>query len=93
METKAKKQAMRLKNAFIFAQKVRAFIIILLVLLEILRGLRNIFLVNMVKRNGNVKSALKNMQCNLTGKLIRKPVAQKSINVTVVQSSPGGIAL
>jgi hypothetical protein len=51
--------------------------------------LRNIFLENMVRKNGSVKSVLRSMLFNLIGKLIPRLVVLRSIDVIVALSSPG----
>ena len=43
----------------------------------------------MERKNGNVISAPRNMLCNLIGKLIQRPVAQRNTNVTAAPFSPG----
>lgn len=45
----------------------------------------------MVRRNGNVKSAQSGMRFNRIGKLILRPVAQGSTDVTVAPFSLGKI--
>ena len=45
----------------------------------------------MVRRNGNVTSALKDMQFNLIGKPTKKPVVQGNTNVIVAPYFPGTI--
>jgi hypothetical protein len=53
--------------------------------------LRNTSLANMVRRNGSVISAPRNMLFNLTGKLIPRLVALGNTDVIVALSSPGNI--
>lgn len=53
-------------------------------------GLRSTLAESMVKKSGNVKSALRNMQFNQIGKLTPRFVAQESINVTAENFSLEG---
>lgn len=52
-------------------------------------GLRSTLAESMVKKSGNVKSALRNMQFNQIGKLIVRFAALESIDATVALSFPG----
>lgn len=72
-----------------FALSQHVFIIIPLGHLVTLLELRNIFAENMVKKNGNVTNVPRFMLFNLIGRLTLRPVALKSIDVTVEPSSLG----
>nr|VDD16792.1 unnamed protein product [Brassica rapa] len=54
---------------------------------------RNIFVGNMARRSGSARNAPRDMQFNPIGRLIQRLVGLESIDVTVVQFSPGETAL
>jgi hypothetical protein len=54
-----------------------------------LTGIKSTLVESTVKRSGNVKNVLRNMQSNLIGKLTQKHVVQENTNVTVAPSSQG----
>lgn len=58
-------------------------------LLVILPASRSTTLENTVRRSTSVKSAQRNMQCNLIGKLIQRHVVPENTDATVVLSSQG----
>ena len=55
------------------------------------QGSRSTFAGSTVRRSGNVTSARRGMRFNQIGKLILRPVAQESTNVTVEPFSQGNL--
>jgi hypothetical protein len=80
-----------LRERFICVLSPHVFIMTLQEHLVTSLVLRNTSLANMVRRNGSVISAPRNMLFNLTGKLIPRLVALGNTDVTVALSSPGNI--
>ena len=70
-----------------------AFTMTLQGLLETSQASKSTTLVSTARRSGSVKSALRDMLCNLIGKPIPRPVVLENTDVTVALSSLGNFII